>query len=98
MVACKKTETIQPEQPIKQYRITYFVQCDSAWVEFTIGDLQFSKAVSNWDTTFTAPGGWYYTVMVYGYSPRLLTGVVVDGDTVDGCRGGNYCLMNDYLP
>lgn len=96
LVACKKEETVIQNIP-HQYEITYFVNCDSAFIQYTIIDKNFNHYISNWDTTFRCFGGWFYNIQVDGYSELVSTGVVIDSDTVDGCIGGSLCIMYDYV-
>lgn len=93
--ACKKEETVTPDK--LPHEITYFVNCDSAFIQYTIVDQNFNHYVSNWDTTFRCFGGWFYNIQVDGYAELISTGVVIDGDTVEGCIGGSLCIMYDYV-
>lgn len=95
LVACKKEETVIPD--ISQHEITYWVNSDSAFIQYTIIDKNFNHYISNWDTTFRCFGGWFYNIQVDGYSELVSTGVVIDGDTVEGCIGGSLCIMYDYV-
>lgn len=86
------------DSPIpRTYDITYFVNCDSAYIEYNVVDSNYNQYISNWDTTFSSHGGWVINIMVYGFSEPFVTGLIIDGDTVDGCLCGNWCLMGQYL-
>ena len=95
LFSCEK-ENIEPTiAPL--YEIQYFVQVDSAYIQYNIVDSNYTQYVSDWDTLFTAPGGWTINIMVTSFSGDLYTGLVIDGDTVDGCLCGDWCLMGKYL-
>jgi len=100
VVSCEKDEiapSFVPSVIPSPYTITYFVNSDSAYIQYNVMDHNFHHYVSNWDTTFQCFGGWYYNIQVDGYSELISTGVIIDGDTVEGCVGGNLCIMNDYI-
>ena len=59
--SCKK-EAIAP--PLTLYTVQYWVDSDSAYIQYNIMDTDYQQFVSNWDTTFYSPGGWTINVMV----------------------------------
>ena len=95
LTACEK-ETTEPISQT-QYEIQYFVVSDSAYIQYNIGSTDYTKFVSKWDTLFTSPGGWTVNIMVTSFRGDLLTGVIINGDTVDGCLCGDWCQMGLYL-
>lgn len=95
LYACEKSEDVKPTQPKRAYEVTYFVESKATILEYTIEERNFCHKASNWDTTFTTYGGWTITFMTYGSLHSA--GLVINGDTVDGCIGGNYCAINWWL-
>ena len=79
------------------YVIKYFVEADSAYIWYNVHCFSSDHYVSKWDTSFNCGGGWCINVMVNTYAGSCLTGILINGDTVDGCRCGDWCLMGFYL-
>ncbi|HSG67881.1 MAG TPA: hypothetical protein VK994_04180 [Bacteroidales bacterium] len=79
------------------YVIKYFVEADSAYIWYNVRCFSCSHYISKWDTSFSCSGGWNLNVMVTSFEGSCRTGILINGDTVDGCRCGNWCLMGFYL-
>ena len=98
LAACEKAEDINPVTPADStYIIRYFVNSDSAYIQYNIDSLNYSHYVKKWDTTFKSFGGWYINIQVSTFGSNLTTGVVVNGDTVDGCIEPGICFISIYL-
>src|SRR5210317_731737 len=79
------------------YAITYFVQSDSAYIWYNTACVSRQHYVKDWDTTFSCHGGWCINVSVTAFDCSCYTGIVINGDTVDGCSCGTWCMMGFYL-
>lgn len=95
LTACEKETT----EPISEtlYEIQYFVVSDSAYIQYNVDSIVCQGHISDWDTLFYYHGGWTINIMVTSFRGNLFTGVVVNGDTVDGCLCGDWCQMGLYL-
>ncbi len=101
LVGCGKSEVIDTPLEPHTYTVRYFANGDSIYVWADTDKGSISRYASKYDTTFKAVGGWTMSFMVKFYeykSQPTMCGVVVDGDTVDGCIGGDHCIMGMYLP
>ena len=98
LVSCdgKSKDDIYPKSD-STYVIKYFVEADSAFIWYNIDCFSLGHYVSKWDTSFNCGGGWCINIMVTTFEGSCRTGILVNGDTVDGCRCGNHCLMGFYL-
>lgn len=98
LMACTQEE--KEEVVLKQdstYAIQYFVKSDSAYIWYNTHCLSREHYVTDWDTSFFCQGGWCINVMVTSFNCSCIAGILVNGDTLDGCSCGDWCLMGFYL-
>lgn len=99
LAACGKTETVEPVP--HTYTVTYFANGDEMFFWYEIENKSFSHIAESKNITFKTTGGWTLQFMVKfieSKSQPTMCGIVVDGDTIDGCIGGDHCVMGVYLP
>ena len=100
---CQKTEVAEPQPSAgkrEKYTVTYFANGNDMYVWYTIENKPFEHYAKKWDTTFTTEGGWTMNFSVLFNEDKAQptkAGIVLNGDTIDGCIGGQHCLMGLHL-
>ena len=96
LMACKKEETVIPD--ISQHKITYWVNSDSAFIRYNIGD-DFHKHYvdGHFDTTFCVDGG-SLVLVVTSWTYKMNCGVRIDGEVVFAESLTDFAQFEYYIP